>query len=72
MASIITSSRFGQLKPEARLGQAISEFSANLKDQDDNCHNRFQSLLKGPQPEPLDVAILAEDINQQASKTHSA
>ena len=72
MASIITSSRFGQLKPEVRLGQAISQFSASLKDQDDNSHNRFQSLLKGPQPQPLDVAILVEEINQQASQTHSA
>ena len=59
----------GQLKPQVRLGQAVSEFGAVLEGSQKTL---FNTLKAGSQPSPQDVLRLAEDINKQGQKIHGA
>ena len=57
-----------RLKPEIRLAQAISEFSASL--QSKNQRARFKNLHSRSPPSPDDIVRLSEEINRDGARAH--
>lgn len=57
-----------RLKPEIRLAQAISEFSASL--QSKNQRARFKNLHSRSPPSPDDIIRLSEEINRDGARAH--
>lgn len=61
----------GKLKPEARLGLAISEFSQGLKDE----HKRdfhHRRMTENTQISGRDVIKVTEEINQEGGRRHQS
>lgn len=59
----------GKLKPEARLGLAISEFAQSLDDERRQEFQRMQTA-KGSQISGWDVIRVTEEINQEGARRH--
>lgn len=57
-----------QLKPEIRLGVAVSNFAASLGAEDRTSFRNLQSQPEGPRAS--DVSRLTEDINRKGSRLH--
>jgi hypothetical protein len=59
----------GKLKPEARLGFAISEFTKNL---DSNLSKEFRSMqnAQDARVSNRDIIKMTEEINQQGARRH--
>ncbi|KAK1958845.1 hypothetical protein LY78DRAFT_663177 [Colletotrichum sublineola] len=57
------------LKPEVRLAQAISEFSASLRD-DKDAHIRFKNLQTRSPPDATEILRLTEELNRDGARQH--
>lgn len=60
----------GRLKPEARLGLAISEF-AKVLDSEHRKEFRSMQAMKSAQISGRDVIKVTEEINQEGARRHS-
>ncbi|KAJ4137179.1 hypothetical protein NW768_002760 [Fusarium equiseti] len=69
MKNVTTAVGFtARLKPEIRLAQAISEFSASLQNKSQRA--RFKNLHSQSPPSPDDIIRLTEEINRDGARAH--